>query len=143
MFFFISSQRSEAGPELIINCPICHARGVEASTYQLSDELTKSNWVICDGCDAHLISSRSIFELPDLTEEELDRVIKPHTSFIFKTLAVLSILIGLAPIVGFVVGLAAVLGNRRTGFWNIVSWIGFAMGLVSGAFTVAILINHK
>src|SRR5262249_46168466 len=136
------------GAEIQINCPACEARGVAASTYVQIERVRffgipvhrRTSWVVCSQCQKHLLSSADVKDLPGLSEEERNRVIAPYTSFVSRALAVLALLLGWIPLVGFVVAGIAVLLNRRPGLWRRISRIGLAINLVVSAVLGVILL---
>jgi hypothetical protein len=141
----------EEGEDIQINCPACGVRGVTASTYALEQKAyilfvipvssNRTSWVVCGNCREHLISSSDIHELPQLSEEELERVVKPYASLSGRFFVVAGLLLCIIPVVGFVLSLLGVVMNWRTGIWRLWSRIVFGINVVTNVlfFTLVIL----
>ncbi|MCE9530054.1 MAG: hypothetical protein K8T89_02785 [Planctomycetes bacterium] len=142
-----ANQRSK-GPIVTIDCPVCHEQEVEAKTYNMlqRDGIISNftSWVVCPECRSHLLSSRDVNELPNLSREELQETISEYFPLVNRAFAVLSLLLGLIPFLGLAIGVLAVLLNRRPSRWHRLSRIGFIIGALSAiGFGILIAIQKK
>jgi hypothetical protein len=140
----------EYGDDIRIHCPVCGARDVEASTYTQSERVRivgfpvtwRNFWVICSSCEKHLISHRDVRELVGLPPEAVAPAIRPYTPFIARALAVLSLCVFWAPIVGLAMALVAVFANRRPGLWKKLSWVALGLTGILHAWMLYMLLTE-
>lgn len=149
----VAKTRKEPGPTLTIRCPKCGAEDVAAVAYRQVDDLcafyflkllTISNtFVECSACRAKLRSSIDLDELGTYGQEELNQFLSHDVSFVVKFLAVASLVLCIAPIVGAVLALIAVLLTLKTTGWTrIVSRVALALStVITGLFIIALLLG--
>ena len=148
MEFWITTHREQTpGPELKINCPQCGASETPATSYELRDQLkllcvipfTLTNtYVSCSACSAALTSRLSIDELRTHSPSDISHFPSYEISFVVKFLAILSLLLSIAPLVGFVLAILTVVLSRESGGWP--RTIGIIALVLSGMVTIPLVI---
>jgi hypothetical protein len=119
------------GPGLIIHCPLCKARSVQASSYTLKEMFVKTHWLRCSSCGQELGCRRPVTSLLGSTPEELAPLLFPHKPFVAKMLAVLAIVLCLFPTIGLMVSVGAAVANLRADRWRTLSWIALSLSVAS------------
>jgi len=139
------------GPEVLIDCPVCHARSVSAATHdQESREklygliplnTVRSSWVVCSGCHTALRSRVRVDELEGKTPGEMADFVYADAGFIRKTFAIVALLTCLFPFVGPVIAAIMLIANWKLPGWpRTLSWIATGVSLVATGFVVLLLI---
>jgi hypothetical protein len=129
------------GPDVVIDCPACHERGVSATTYdqrtqerlygliRLND--VRSTWVTCTGCGAVLRSRVPAAELEGRTTDDLTDQMYFDAGFLPKALAVMAVFVSVFPIAGTVMAAIALFANRKTpGWWRAISIVALVLSLL-------------
>jgi hypothetical protein len=130
------------GPEVDINCPVCHARGVPATTcdQQTSERLyglipvnnVRSSWVVCSACGTALRSRVGVAELGGKSADEIAPLIHTDAGFIRKSMAVVALLLAIFPCVGTVVAVIVLIANLRLPGWpRTLSWVATGLSLLT------------
>jgi len=155
MFFLSESTIQRPGPDCVLNCPVCNGLDVTAFTFDLVTQTkayfvvkmmkTTVTHVVCTACHTNFFARGPAARLADLTPDELAAVLRPPTTFIQKSLAVLALLVAIFPIVGLVMAVIAWVSNRKTRNWpGMVSKIALAISLlVSVILGIAALIEKR
>ncbi len=134
-----------------IHCPACRARDVEAVIIEHAEKVMEMMvvhvsthttwWVVCTGCKARLYSKVSGSELAQRTADQLVGVVVPRVGLVKQFWAVASILLAIAPGLGFGVALIAYFVNRKSVGWpRIASKIGLGIASVMFVLLVAAMI---
>ena len=135
------------GGETRIHCPSCGRRDVvgriegrreTARAFVFVPFLRKTTWrVVCSGCETELYSRLDADELSWRTPDDLADSVYVRVSLIRKALALLSLAMGVFPLVGLVFAVIAVVANRGSRGWpKGVSYLGLVLAI---AFQLAIL----
>ncbi len=125
-----------------IHCPACSRRDVSAQIIEHSEKVTQyvvvemgthtTWWVVCSECKARLFSKVPGPELERRTPDELVGVVVTRVGGVRQFWAVASVLLGLLPLVGLVIGIIAYVVNRKSPGWpKLASKIGLGLGLAS------------
>lgn len=127
MALLVAKSRKEPGPAVEIDCPRCGAAGVPAAAYRQVEDLcafyflplftVKNTFVECQACRAKLRSSVDLDEFARYRHGELNQFLSHDVSFIVKFLAVASLLLCLAPLLGLILSLVTVLFTIKTPGW--------------------------
>ena len=141
----VAKSRKEPGEVVAIDCPRCGAASVAAVPYRQIDDLCafyflplftiRSTFVECTACRTKLRSSIDLDEMLQYTHGELNQFLSHDTSFVVKFLAIASLVLCLAPPVGFVLSLLTVLLTLKTPGWP--RTLGRVSLVISGLLTVA------
>jgi hypothetical protein len=136
------------GPELEINCPKCGASRTSAASYEQRDALSlffiiplftvTNTFVKCAACGAKLTSRLSIDELQPHSAAEVSPYLSHEVSFVVKFLAIASILLFIAPIVGLVLAVLTVILSLRSGGWP--RTLGIVALVLSGFVTISLFV---
>ncbi len=132
----------QPGPDLVIDCPVCHSRQVPAATYEertreklyglLQVNDVQRSCVVCSNCGIALRSRLPVAELEGKAPDELADLIFVEASFLQKALAVIALVVALFPIVGLAVAAIALLVNRKMPSWpRTVSYVATGVSLLS------------
>jgi hypothetical protein len=137
------------GRDILINCPACGGRGVQAVSYQHEERshgiTHTTTWVKCLGCGTSLYSRVIPEELIGRTPEELEQVVVFRVSLVARVTAVLSIALCWFPWIGMAVALLATVLSWRTRGWpKALSRVALAIALVlTAAATVLLLVVDR
>lgn len=149
----VAKTRKEPGPALTIRCPKCGADSVSAVAYRQVDDLCafyflklftiRNTFVECSSCRAKLRSRIDLEELGAYRAGELEQFLSHDVSFVAKFLAVASLVLCIAPIVGAVLALIAVLLTLKSSGWpRTVSQVALALStVITGLFMIALLLS--
>lgn len=149
----VAKTRKEPGPSLAIRCPKCGADGVSAAAYRQVDDLCafhflklltiRNTFVECSACRAKLRSSIDLDELGAYRHGELNQFLSHDVSFVVKFLTVASLVLCIAPIVGAVLALLAVLLTLKSiGWTRTVSRVALVLStLITSFFMIALLLG--
>jgi hypothetical protein len=77
----------------------------------------RNTYVVCDTCETKLHTPLELDDLERMQGLQIDEFLSYSPSFVFKFLAVTSLLICWVPIVGLIVAAIAVFGTRRFKGW--------------------------
>jgi hypothetical protein len=150
----VSKSRKEMGPSLIIRCPKCGAEAAPAIAYRQIDELSafffiklltvKNNFVECSKCRGRLRCDIDIDELEQYMHGELDQFLSHDVSFVVKFLAIASISLSIAPLVGLILSLVTVLLTLKSSGWTrTLARVGLVVSaIVTGLAIAAILLDR-
>lgn len=115
------------GPSLSINCPRCGEQAVTGRSYERLETLLlfgvvpvakfKNTFVQCRGCKAKLTSRLNIGELTKYQGAGISQFLSDDVSFVFKFLAIVSLLLFFAPIVGLVLAAITFVGTFKSRTW--------------------------
>lgn len=102
-----------------------------------------NTFVECSACRAKLRSSIDLDELGEYPHEDLDPFLSQDVSFVVKFLALASLVLCIAPIVGAVLALSAVwLTLKSTGWTRAVSRVALVLStIVTSLFVLALLLG--
>jgi hypothetical protein len=136
------------GGETRIHCPSCGRRDIlarivgkreTAKAFFLIPFLQKTTWwVVCTDCETELYSRLDADELSWRTPDDLADSVYVRVSLIRKALALLSLVLGVFPLIGLVFGVIAVVANRKSRGWpKGVSYLGLVLAI---AFHLALAI---
>jgi hypothetical protein len=78
---------------------------------------TRTTFVKCGGCKAKLTSRLGIEDLERCKHADVSQFLSDQVSFVFKFLAIFSLLLFMLPIFGLVLALATVMGTFRSRTW--------------------------
>lgn len=149
----VAKTHKEPGPALTIRCPKCGADGVAAVAYRQVDDLCafyflklftiRNTFVECSACRAKLRSSVDLDELGEYRHEELDQFLSHDVSFVVKFLALASLVLCIAPVVGAVLALIAVLLTLKSSGWTrTVSRVALVLStIITSLFVLALLMG--
>jgi hypothetical protein len=153
--FFHAHVTTESIPsgETRIHCPSCGQRDIVARIFAKRETakaflvipfLRKTTWyVVCAGCGTELYSRLNADELSWRTPDDLADSIYVRVSLIRKTLALLSLVMGIFPLVGLAFGVIAVVANRKSRGWpRGVSYLGLGLA-VAFHLAFALLMLHE
>lgn len=140
-FYLTSKTNVEAGPNVVIHCPVCLQTDVKATTYEVEIEekflgLVTVNrvWrsvVQCAACNAMLDSRICVFDLEGQFPEDIADHLHHDAGFVRKALAILAVLLFLLPFVGTAMALIALAANRRFRSWpRAVSFLALAANII-------------
>lgn len=149
MGVWITTHREQTlGPDLKINCPKCGALDTSAASYELRDQLKllfviplfklTNTYVSCAACGTALTSRLSIDELRTHSPSDISHFLSYEISLVVKFLAILSLLLLIAPLVGFVLAILTVVLSRKSGGWP--RTIGIVALLLSGIVTIPLVV---
>jgi hypothetical protein len=125
---------------LFINCAKCGAQNVAASCYDLRENVNviirnTTAWVTCSACGTDLYSKFPSDQIIGRSAEELGGIIIWRVSLVGRFLAILSVCLGILPIVGLAIAVAAIALNwRHRGWPKILSIVGLGLALASALF---------
>lgn len=136
------------GPTVDINCPHCAASSVASASHEQVDRLglfyiiplfgLRNTFIRCGACGKQLTSKLRIDEIANYSADDLSHFLAGRVLLVNVFLAVASVLLFWAPIVGLILGVIAVLLNRRAAPWlRTLSWVGMSL---SAVITVAVVI---
>lgn len=144
----VAKTRKEPGAVVEIDCPRCGAAGVAAVPYRQIDDLCafyflplftiRNTFVECTACRTKLRSSVDLDEIPQHSHGELSQFLSHDISFVVKFLAIASLVLCLAPFVGFVLSLLTVLFTLKTPGWP--RTLGRVSLVISGLLTLAFFV---
>lgn len=130
-----------AGPTVAIHCPHCESKSVSAESFEQVDHLGlfyviplfrhHNTFLKCTSCGKQSIVKLSIDELEGLSSDDISQFLVGRVPLISKFLALASVALCWAPVVGLVLGVFGILANLKTIGWpKTVSWIGTALSAV-------------
>ena len=136
------------GPEITIDCPACGAQRATASSERVTEKLRllhfiplltmTHTFVYCQSCRTKLVSSLDIDELSHRSPADISAHLAGNVSFVAKFLAIGSVALFIAPIVGFLLGLIGYLLSRKSATWvRKTSIVGMVLG---GLVTALVLV---
>lgn len=149
MALFVSVKvRKQHGPTVLIDCPLCLASSVPASSSEQVDDLMvlhvipvfrlRNTFVTCSACNQELISKIARAELADYSASQLSHSLAVRGSFVGSFLSLACLILCWVPAVGLVLGIIAVWLNRRAVGWpRTASRIGLS---VAGVITVVLTV---
>ena len=126
------------GPTVSMNCLHCHAMGVSAESFEQLDHVglfyvltvfnLRNTFVQCSECKKQLISKVTINEIQNYSSADLSGLLVRRVPLVSTLMAFASIAVCWAPFFGLVIGIIAILANRRVGGWRLrLSWIGMIL----------------
>jgi hypothetical protein len=111
------------GPFFAIDCPTCHTENVQASSYELEERIKmyyfiplptqRERHVVCSHCRADRLTVLSFEEIAALSPGAAGQSLYERISFVTKFVAVASVILCIAPVVGAVLGLWAMYASPR------------------------------
>jgi hypothetical protein len=133
--------QTRPGPTIKINCPLCSATSVSAESFEQIDRLglfyviplfrLRNTFVKCSACGKQLIAKVTTDEIANYSADDLSHFLAGRVSLISRFLALASVLLCWAPIVGLALGIVGILANLRSIGWpRTLSWIGTALSAV-------------
>lgn len=142
------------GPAIPIQCPKCGVETAMGFSRERVETLRllglipllklRNTFVDCGECEAKLRSRLGIEELAKYQGAPISQFLSYDVSFVFKFLAITSLILSLVPMVGLGLAVLTLLGTFRTRGWprtlGIVSLIVSA--IVSGGFAFILLTAH-
>jgi transcription elongation factor Elf1 len=152
MFVSITSTREVlAGPDAEINCPACGEMNVPAHTRQQTERFylyglvlvqrVTATIVTCGACGLELKSKVGIDQIDQYTARDLDLYLARNVSFVVKFIALASLLLFWAPIVGLVLAVIGLVSSSD-GWTRTVSWVSlFLSGLLTALFVALLAIG--
>jgi transcription elongation factor Elf1 len=146
MFISITTTTEHrSGPEVEINCPGCGGFDVLAGTRQQTQRLhlyglipiqrVTTTIVTCGACGLELQSRIGVDQIAEYSARDLDLLLTRKVSFVVKFLALASLLLFWAPIVGLTLSVIALACSFRKGGWT--KTMSFVSVLLSGLVTTA------
>jgi hypothetical protein len=146
MTILITAQSQQTpGPELEIACPKCNAPKTSATSYEQRDRLSlfylvplfaiTNTFVECASCNAKLTSRLSVHELDQHSGSDISQFLSFEMSFVVKFLALTSMLLFFAPIIGLVLAIFTVVLSSKSGGWP--RALGLVALVLSGIVTIA------
>ena len=150
----VAKSRKEPGPPLVIRCPKCGAEGAEAIAYRQVDDLcafhflklitVRNTFVECSRCRSKLRSSVDLDEFGRYRHGELNQYLSHDVSFVVKFLALASVLLSVAPFIGLVLALIAVLLTLKSSGWTrTVARVGLVISAIVTALVVVAMLLDK
>jgi hypothetical protein len=125
MLYSIQRQKI-TGPSVRFSCPKCR-RVTSGSAYQLADTIlllhflplshSTNTYCVCGDCGTALQSRVEFSDLQRMEGLQIDEFLFYSPSFVYRFLAVTSVLICWAPVVGLVVAAIALYGTHRFQGW--------------------------
>ena len=138
---------------VVFDCPHCHAERVAGTAYDLRETVRSggrvpvwgwsSHWVRCSNCQTELHAKVSSGVLAGEMPASVTKLVRKYLPFPQRVLAVGSVALAWAPVVGMVLGLVAVAATFRTRGWpRIVSVIGLVVATVFNAIGFSLLLVY-
>lgn len=135
------------GSNITIDCPACGEGQVSAMTSEREESYKvlglipimklRNTFVVCTKCKKQLTSTLRLDDLEAAKPSDLKKALSVRESFVGQAVAVLSILLCWAPIVGFGLGLLGVVLTWRSSSWpRTLSQVATVIGLLV---TIAVL----
>ena len=94
-----------------------------------------NTYIVCDVCGTKLHTRLELNDLERMHGLQIDEFLSYSPSFVFKFLAITSLLICWAPVVGLIVAAIAMVGTRRFKGWpKTVSTIALVISIVPTVF---------
>jgi hypothetical protein len=143
-----------------MDCPACKATGVVGHTATVMHKITlfafipfitsRSYTICCATCGQYFDSPQSPEKMAQMAQAQLADMLEnwqvTNVDFLVKFCIIVSIVLGLAPILGLIFALIGVACTRKKrGRWKIAALVGLALSVISSvAFVVILNIgNHK
>ncbi len=129
------------GPTIAIDCPSCRAMGVDADSYEQTERLgffyiipfirIRNTIIQCTACRKSQLLKIGIADIGRYSASELAQYFVGPVSFVAKFLAIASVILFWAPLLGIVVGFIALVMNWRNEGWpRVVSWLGVGLSVL-------------
>ncbi len=145
---FSTRRQQTPGPDLEINCPKCGTSNSPAISFEFRDRLilyyviplfaVTNTFVKCTACGATLRSQLSIHELRTHSSSDISQFLSYEISIVIKLLAILSLLLFIAPGMGLVLAIITVILSAKSGGWP--RTVGIVALFLSGLVTIALIV---
>ena len=131
---------------VVFDCPHCRASNVRGTAYDLRETIRvaqkvpawgwSSHWVRCSNCRTELHANCAAHDLQGARPSTVTESVHRYVSFPKRVLAVASLLIGWAPVVGLLLALVSMAVNSRTRGWP--RWLSVIALIIAAAVNVAL-----
>lgn len=154
MLTYSINRRTTPGPLVHFQCPKCHGTLRTGTAYELHDKFvalhflplwsTRATYVECAYCRTTLNSVLGVEELAVLGDTDVTPYLSYEASFVFKFLAIVSLLLVWMPLVGTVMALITLAGTFRVPGWprTLARVCTVLSVLLFAAYIVAVAINE-
>jgi hypothetical protein len=151
MFWLFARYEVTPGPPATFACPRCGAGPVPADSYRRTEILslfaviplgrTHMTHLVCGNCSAHLFTKLTLDDLYQCIGVDISRFVFYRVSFILKSLAVLSLLLCWAPVVGLGLSLITFIGTFKwPSVWRTIAIICLVLSFVVTSLFIIVLI---